>query len=142
MEKVREMLRPLTDWLPAQVRETLPVEAWWSILVIAGLVGLIIVVAVLRGVGRLLFGWTRRREIIPPEDVEQLEGCPLPSLAPTQIISIYHLPARIRFVVVAPAGTVNDVSRQSCPTCSIASFPDWGRSSSKTGHGFASGSRN
>ncbi len=116
MDKLREFLQPLTDFIPTDIRTKLPLEAWWGIIAIAVVVALLLVFAALRGFFRLLFGRRQKQEVIPPEEIEHLESCPLPPLSASQILWIYHLPARLRLVVVAPAGTVNDISTSDLPS--------------------------
>jgi hypothetical protein len=110
MDELRSTLRPLTDWLPSNVRDLVAVEAWWLIFAVVGLVLLLIVGYVLRGMWRGVFA---RKEPKPDWDRElriDLDQCPLPVRPPRErMLTVYHLPVRLRLVVVAPGGKEVDV---------------------------------
>jgi hypothetical protein len=101
MDEIRKTLSPLTDWMPPDVRDWLPVEAWWMILLVLALLALLLV-------GHLLRGLFRRR----PRQVEwdtglrlDLDECPLPAGPPgNPVLFAYHLPVQLRLVVLAPTG--------------------------------------
>jgi hypothetical protein len=101
MESIRKLLAPLTDWLPPSVRDRVAVEFWWLIFLAAALLVLLIL-------GRALRSLSRRRKRATDWDRdlrENLDECPLPVRPPgEQILSVYHLPARLRLVIVAPSG--------------------------------------
>jgi hypothetical protein len=113
MDDLRTLLKPLTDWLPAELRDKLPVEAWWGILAVAAILVLVLLLLILRGIGRALFG--RRAAPAPPpdEDVIRLDEIPLPLSQAARKLWVYHLPARLRLVVAAPAGAQRDVDATS-----------------------------
>lgn len=110
MEEVRTALAPLTDWLPDEIRRLLDVEVWWLIFLTAALALLLLLGLVLRALGRALF---RRRKPAPDweRDLrENLDECPLPVRPPgSRGLYVYHLPVRLRLVIVAPAGKESDV---------------------------------
>jgi hypothetical protein len=107
MDAVRTTLAPLTDWLPPDVRRLLPLEAWWLVLLIAALLGLLLAGHLLRALWRGLFrGLFRRRRTAWDRGLRT----PLEALAPAERtaggvgLSVYHMPARLRLVVLAPGG--------------------------------------
>jgi hypothetical protein len=110
MDDLRKALAPLTDWMPPEVRDRLEVEVWWLILLALALLALLIVGRLVRRVGRTLFA---ARESSPERDrdlPEDLRDCPLPRGTPAgHTLTVYHLPARLRLVIVAPAGKDADV---------------------------------
>jgi len=105
LEEARRFLKPLTDWIPEEIRKVVPIEVWWLLHLIALLAALLIVGHFLKGIGRLLF--TRKPK---PRDWDQgfrvdLEECPMPVQPPGEsALSVYHVPVRVRLVVVAPLG--------------------------------------
>ena len=102
MEEIRQTLAPLTDWLPAEVRDYLPTEAWWLVELIVVLAVLLVVLGLLRAVGRGLFR-RRRRDIDWDRELRvDLDSCPVSVGAPSA--QVYHVPVRLRLVVVAPGG--------------------------------------
>jgi hypothetical protein len=105
MDELRTRLAPLTDWLPPSVREWCPVEVWWLIYLALVLASLVVLGHLLRKVGRTLF--VRRP---PPSHWERqlredLDECPLP-VRPWRdpVLTMYHVPVRMRLVIVAPVG--------------------------------------
>jgi hypothetical protein len=107
MEPVRHFLAPLTDALPASVRQFLDAGGWWLVLGLAGLLTLLLVAAVLGPLWRAL--GRRRRPSADDGDLdleEDLDRCPVPAHPPgPRRLTVYHLPVRLCLVVVAPAGT-------------------------------------
>jgi hypothetical protein len=106
VDELKKNLAPLTDWIPANLRDRLPVEAWWGILAGAALLALVILLLLLRG----LFGRRRRRptgtgQRPQGEEVEDMGQYP-PLLRPpgANVATVYHVPARLRLVIVAPVG--------------------------------------
>lgn len=85
------------------------VPAWAAALAAGGLI-LLVLVMLLRGLGRLLFGrrktpndWDRERDI-------DLDSCPLPTSPPgDRRLTVYHLPVRLRLVVLAGAGREGEI---------------------------------
>jgi hypothetical protein len=105
MNAVRTTLAPLTDWIPPDVRPLLPVEVWWLVLLVATLLALLLAGHLLRGVWRALFRQRRRKTVWDRDTRRPLEElAPEPRTAGTAALSVYHLPARLRLVVLAPAG--------------------------------------
>jgi hypothetical protein len=49
--------------------------------------------------------------VVPPDDdiVEELDDLPQGRRPPDKVLTVYHLPARLRLVVVAPAGKVTEI---------------------------------
>ncbi len=111
MSEVNAFLRPITNLLPPEAAAFLESGGWWLVLGILALVLLLLLVALLRRLFRLLFG---TREAPPPDMDAQyrinLEECPLPVAPPgEQRLYAYHIPVRLRLVVLAPAGTEVDI---------------------------------
>jgi hypothetical protein len=97
--------------MPPEMRDLLAPEVWWLIELAAALLALLLVGMTLRSLGRALFGkkggkkkaWDESARIV-------LNDCPLPVRPPGERrLFVYHLPARLRLVVVAPPGTEHDV---------------------------------
>jgi hypothetical protein len=110
MDDLRAALAPLTDWLPPDVRGLLPVEVWWLVELTAALAFLLLLGLLVRAIWRALFGrkppeedWDRRLRF-------RLDRCPLPVRPPgVRWLYIYHLPVRLRLVVLAPPGDAAEV---------------------------------
>jgi hypothetical protein len=109
MDTLRNYLAPLTDWMPPTVRNWLDVEVWWLIFLAAGLLLLLLLGLLLRGLWRSLFrrgavrDWERELR-------ENLDECPLPTRPHgDRILYAYHLPVRLRLVIVAMPGKDKDV---------------------------------
>ena len=89
------------------MRSFLENGGWWVVLAPVVLLILLLLGLLLRGTGRLLFGGRRR----PGPDPESpwrinLDDCPLPPRPPgDRRLYVYHLPVRVRLVVLAFAGT-------------------------------------
>jgi hypothetical protein len=102
MNSVHERLQPLIDLLPEPVR-----QYWWAIFGLGALLVVWVLLAVLRGLFRALFGkrrtpaeqWARKLR----EDLANYP--PPPPLAGRHRLTVYHVPVRVRLVVLAPAGT-------------------------------------
>jgi hypothetical protein len=113
MDQLRTSLKPLTDWIPTGVRDGMPVEAWWGIFAAVGLLVLFIFFRFLR----LLFRGGSRRK--PRRDWVQrlnidLAQCPMPTKPPQDhVLAVYHMPVRVRLVVIAPAGKEVKVDRDA-----------------------------
>lgn len=105
MDDIRSFLSPLTDWMPPEVRGLLDVEVWWLIFLTAALLLLLLLGVLMRAIWRALFvrkptkkDWDRDQRI-------SLDECPLPVRPPgVQWLYLYHLPVRLRLVVLAPPG--------------------------------------
>jgi len=107
MEDLKQMTRPLTERLPEEVRNFLEGGGGGLVLGILGLVFLLALSSALRRLVKLLF--RRARGAAADWDAPlriDLAECPLPVAAPGPFrLHIYHLPVRLRLVVVAPVGT-------------------------------------
>jgi hypothetical protein len=105
MDQLRETLRPLTDWLPPDVRDRLDVEVWALIFLVGGLIALLVGAALLRRLWRKLFGGRKEPADWDERHREVLSECPLPVRPPApHVLTVYHLPVRLRLVILAPAG--------------------------------------
>jgi hypothetical protein len=104
MEEVRKALAPLTDWIPPDLRGLVQVEVWWMLLLVAGLAVLLLAGHLVRALWRALFRRRRRPRKDWDRDLrEDLDECPLPVRPPGErVLTAYHLPVRLRLVVVAP----------------------------------------
>jgi hypothetical protein len=101
MEAIRRLLAPLTDWMPPSVRNLVAVEFWWLIFLVVALAALLLLGHALRA----LFRRKRRATDWERDLREDLDECPLPVRPPgDRALYVYHLPARLRLVIVAPAG--------------------------------------
>jgi hypothetical protein len=111
MDQIKEFLSPLTDKLPPEVRAFLDAGGWWAVLGVAAFLVLWVGWALLRRLGKALFG--RQPEPRPnweEELREDLRECPLPVRPPGERrLTVYHIPVRLRLVIVAPVGTAGDV---------------------------------
>jgi hypothetical protein len=106
MEGFTKRLTPLTDSLPPQARDFLDAGGWWVVLGVLALVLLLLLWAVVDRSLRALF---RRR---PPSLAEtdrffheNLASYPPPAPTDLRRLALYHLPARLRLVVMAAIGT-------------------------------------
>lgn len=101
MDAIQEKLQPFIDLLPEKLR-----DYWWAVFGLAALFLVLIVLALLRGMIRGLFG--KRKTLQEDWDKklrEDLTSYPAPPTEPgKQRLTIYHVPARLRLVVLAPAG--------------------------------------
>jgi hypothetical protein len=132
VEQLRTTLAPLTDWLPPEVRDKLPVEAWWGIFAVAALLGLLLLFTLLRALGRALFGGRRLPAELPQEPVEDLATYPPPPQARGEWdLWVYHLPARLRLVVAAPAGKYADVDATAVERLLDAVLPGLGATAAR-----------
>ncbi len=114
MDEVRKALAPLTDWMPPEVRDLLPLEAWWSAMLVAALLGLLLAAHLLRGLWRGAFKRPRREVDWDKPLREVLAECPLPARPPGEReLLAYHVPVRVRLVVVAPGGKDVDVDPEA-----------------------------
>ncbi len=105
MEEIKTALRPLTDALPQQGRDFLDGGGWWLVLGLVGLLAVLFLLALLRGLWRLVFGRRKKDADWDRGLREDLGQCPLPVSPPAdRRLTVYHLPVRLRLVVVASAG--------------------------------------
>jgi hypothetical protein len=100
-------LSDLLNRLQSVLPEGIPA---WAVVAGAALLLLLVVFVVLRKLWRALFGrsarpggWDRELDI-------DLNDCPLPTRPPGErLLTVYHQPARLRLVVVAPIGREGDI---------------------------------
>jgi hypothetical protein len=105
MDDIRSFLSPLTDWMPPELRGLLDVEVWWLIELTVALLLLLVLGLLARAVWRAVFGRREQQEEWDRNLRVQLDECPLPVRAPgLRWLYIYHLPVRLRLVVLAPPG--------------------------------------
>jgi hypothetical protein len=101
MEAVKKFFEPVIEVLPEGVR-----DFWWLVLGVLGLLALLILWFLLRAIFRALFG--RRPAPAPAWDEDltvNLADLPVPARPPgSRRLTAYHVPARVRLVVLAPAG--------------------------------------
>lgn len=105
-----DALHRLLDALQSVLPDAVPA---WLVLAAALLVVLLVALWV-RSLVRRLLGWLFGRGKTPDDwDRElrlDLDMCPLPAGPPgDRRLTVYHQPARLRLVVVAPVGKVSDV---------------------------------
>jgi hypothetical protein len=106
MDELKRQLTPLTESLPPEVRDFLDAGGWWLVLGVGALVVLFLLWAVAERSLRVLF---RRRppslEELDSEFHENLATYPPPAPTDKRRLSLYHLPVRLRLVVMAAIGT-------------------------------------
>lgn len=106
MNAVHDRFQSLIDLLPEPVR-----PYWWAILGLVALLVVLILLAIVRGLFRALFG--KRRA--PSEDWARRLGEDLSAYPPPppfigkRRLTVYHVPVRLQLVVLAPAGTEAEV---------------------------------
>jgi hypothetical protein len=114
MEELKKTLAPATDSLPSGVRDFLDSGGWW---IVAGVVGMVVLLLFWAIVDRLLRRLFRRRTSGDnwakglDEDLASYPALTRP--AGNQRLTVYHLPVRLRLVVVAPAGTETHVDMEN-----------------------------
>src|SRR4051812_49054741 len=116
---VRERLAFLTSWIPDGYRELLDPEAWWLILFVGLLLVLLTLAAglrrVVRGLRWIFWGaWQRPVDWDAgySEDLATLP--PAPRLSRQRgTLAVYHVPARLRVVVLAPTRKGETVDARS-----------------------------
>ncbi len=103
MDELRQKLAPLTDWIPGGLRDRLPVEGWWGILFGVALLGMVLLWLLLRG---LMGGGQRKKVRVRAEEAGEDLGRYPPLQRPpgANVATVYHVPARLRLVVMAPVG--------------------------------------
>jgi hypothetical protein len=102
MVEIRQNLKPLTEWIPPEFLGYLPVEAWWLVELVIVLAVLVLAGHLLRAILRGLLRWPRRNIDWDRKLREDLESCPLANGPPAACV--YHVPAKLRLIVVAPGG--------------------------------------
>lgn len=123
MEELRERLAPLTEWIPEEHRDLVPVEVWW-------LIELTALLAVLVAVGYTLRALLRRlaRALFPPRRpnwdqglIEDLAAYPAVNGPP--LLCVQHTPAWLRLVVVAPLGKSLAIDPRTVPNLLERAIP-------------------
>ncbi len=104
MDELRKQLAPLTDWIPADLRNRLPLEAWWGILAGAALLALLVLWLMLRSLFR--GGKKQKTGVFQQEETsEDLSRYPPLNRPPgANVAAVYNVATRLRLVVVAPVG--------------------------------------
>jgi len=114
MEELKKTLEPLTNSLPPPVRDFLDNGGWWVVLGVLALIALLVIWGIADRLFRRLF---RRRAPWGEwnkELNEDLAGYPPPIRpAGNQRLTVYHLPVRLRLVVLAPAGTETQINLEN-----------------------------
>src|SRR5438132_1274715 len=106
MDELRKQITTLTDSLPPEVRTFLDGGGWWIVVAVVALVVLLLLWTLVDRGLRALFG--RRRPTLEEADREfheNLADYPPPPPASVRRLSLYHLPVRLRLVVLAAIGT-------------------------------------
>ncbi len=104
MDDLIQLLRPLTERLPPSWQDYLANGGWPVALGVAGVLLLLVILGI---VDRLWLRLFRRKSsaTFKPGPVEDLALIPPPLLPPGEKqFMIYHVPARLRLIVAAPAG--------------------------------------
>jgi hypothetical protein len=115
------------DLIPPWVREWAPEEAWWLLLLIVALAVLLVAGHITRGMFRILFARRRKERDWDKGYREDLEDCPLPVQPPNErALAVYHLPVRVRLVVVAALGKELEVDVADVPGMLNRVFPELG----------------
>jgi len=106
MDAIQEKLQPLIDLLPDKVR-----DHWWAIFGLAALFLALIIIALVRGLFRVALSKRKTlQEDWAKKLREDLTSYPPPLGSPgKQRLTVYHVPTRLRLVVLAPAGKEVDV---------------------------------
>jgi len=114
MDDFKRHLSPLTDSLPPELRNFLENGGWWVVFAVLALVLLLLLWAVVDRSLRALF--RRRLPVLEEADREfheNLADDPPPALAEPRRLSLYHLPVRLRLVVMAAIGTEGGVEEST-----------------------------
>jgi hypothetical protein len=123
MDELRARLTFLTDWIPPDIREIAPDEAWWFLYVVALLAILLVIGTVLRSTGRL-FARKKKERDWDAGWRETLEECPLPAQPKSERrLAVYHVPVWIRLVIVAPMSKDQDLDQATLPELLNRVFP-------------------
>jgi hypothetical protein len=101
-----QFLRPVTERLPPAWQDYLANGGWPVALGVAGLILLLLLLGIVDWLWRKLFRRrSRSADTFAGEADEDLAKLPPPLLAPAEKqFQIYHVPARLRLIVAAPAG--------------------------------------
>src|SRR5262249_23761591 len=103
LDDLKTRLSPWTDKLPPSVREFLDAGGWWVVLGVAALLAFAVLMLLICWIERLFH---RRDDHGDDSDLRlDLSMCPLPVTPPGDpYLACYHLPVRLRLVVVASPG--------------------------------------
>jgi hypothetical protein len=109
--KSPDVLQPWINQLPQGAQNFLNSGGWLLVAVFLALLILFVLAWMARAVFRALFGRRRPAPIDSDRDfTEELIHCPMPEGHPgDRRLTVYHLPVRIRLVVVAPMGRESDL---------------------------------
>jgi hypothetical protein len=103
MEAIKSALEPITNLLPEGARAI-------GVCVILGLL-VVVVLGILLVLVRALFGRKPKSDKVWEKDVIDLASCPMPpKVKRKERLSIFHVPARLRLVVVAPVGREHTIT--------------------------------
>lgn len=114
MDEIKKTLAPLTDSLPPSVRDFLDSGGWWVVIGVTALILLLLIWGIADRLLRRLFRRRVRWGDWNKELDEDLATYPSPAQPPgNQRLTVYHLPVRLRLVVLAPAGTETQVNLEN-----------------------------
>lgn len=112
---IQNWLDPIIQWLPPGVRNLIPAEGWRYVLLILALVLLFLLGKSIQLLSRALKQQKKDSEWDDPMRI-RLESCPLPAHSPSENrLAVYHVPVRIRLVVVAPVGKAEPMQMNEIP---------------------------
>jgi hypothetical protein len=115
MEELRDKLAPLTDWIPDPYRGYLPAEAWWLVELVVALAVLVLAGYFLRAALRDLWRTVVGRRRHDWDQGMRVDLAELPAVNGAPGLSVYHVPAWVRLVVVAPVGRSMAVGPDDVP---------------------------
>jgi hypothetical protein len=106
-----DLLQPWIKLLPQGAQNVLNSGGWLLVAVFVALLVLFVLAWTMRAVFRALFGRRKTAPIDSDRDfTEDLFYCPMPEGHPgVRRLTVYHLPVRIRLVVMAPLGREADL---------------------------------
>jgi hypothetical protein len=105
MDDFKRLMTPLTDSLTPGMRDFLDAGGWWIVAGLAALVLLLVLwAAVDRSLRRLFRHRPRSLEEADREFHENLADYPPPAPVGARRLTLYHLPVRLRLVVMAAIG--------------------------------------
>jgi hypothetical protein len=123
---LQEVLRPLTDWIPQEYRDLAPLWVWWLLFLIAFLTVLLILGLFFKRIGKTFARKPKLRDWDKGWR-ENLEDCPMPIQPPNErALSVYHVPVRVRLVVLAPMGKELEIREKDAPALLNKIFPELG----------------
>jgi hypothetical protein len=123
VDDIRARLSFLTDWIPPDIREIAPVEAWWFLYFVVLLAILVVIGTMFRATGRL-FKRRRKERDWDAGWRESLEECPLPAQPKSERrLAVYHVPVWVRLVVVASTSKDQELDQATVPEMLNRVFP-------------------